>query len=72
MLKWSMELGELGIRYIPRIAIKAQALADFISELTLTEDNSSAGTEQRWALYMDGSTNIKRGVSLILKGPDGQ
>lgn len=32
--KWSLELGNFDIRYEPRTAIKGQALADFIAELT--------------------------------------
>ncbi|KAL0420950.1 UNVERIFIED_CONTAM: hypothetical protein Slati_3117900 [Sesamum latifolium] len=34
MVKWSIELSEHGIVYRPRPAIKAQSLADFISEST--------------------------------------
>ncbi|KAL0444352.1 UNVERIFIED_CONTAM: hypothetical protein Slati_2157900 [Sesamum latifolium] len=38
MVKWSIEWSEHGIEYQPRPIIKAQPLADFISELTGTED----------------------------------
>ncbi|KAL0416565.1 UNVERIFIED_CONTAM: hypothetical protein Slati_3488400 [Sesamum latifolium] len=34
MTKWAVELSEHGIEFEPRPAIKAQALADFISEIT--------------------------------------
>ena len=34
LLKWSIELSEFHISYRPRMAIKAQALADFIAEFT--------------------------------------
>ena len=32
--KWALELMGHDIRYVPRIAIKSQALADFIAEWT--------------------------------------
>ncbi|KAH7836604.1 hypothetical protein Vadar_003351 [Vaccinium darrowii] len=32
--KWSLELANFDIRYEPRTAIKGQALADFVAELT--------------------------------------
>ena len=34
LLKWSVELDEFDIQYVPRTAIKAQSVVDFISELT--------------------------------------
>ncbi|XP_057770645.1 uncharacterized protein LOC130990428 [Salvia miltiorrhiza] len=34
MVKWAVELGEYDVEYEPRMAIKAQALADFIQETT--------------------------------------
>ncbi|XP_075499328.1 uncharacterized protein LOC142537719 [Primulina tabacum] len=33
MIKWTVELGEYDIEYKPRVAIKAQALSDFLSEM---------------------------------------
>ncbi|KAL0411576.1 UNVERIFIED_CONTAM: Pro-Pol polyprotein [Sesamum latifolium] len=34
LVKWAVELSEYDISYLPRTTIKAQALADFISEMT--------------------------------------
>ncbi|KAL0461370.1 UNVERIFIED_CONTAM: Retrovirus-related Pol polyprotein from transposon opus [Sesamum latifolium] len=34
LVKWAMELSEYDISYLPRTTIKAQALADFASEMT--------------------------------------
>ena len=39
LIKWAVELSEFDIRYQPRHAIKAQALADFIVEFTLSCDD---------------------------------
>ena len=34
VVKWSVELGALSIKFLPRSTIKSQALADFIAEWT--------------------------------------
>jgi hypothetical protein len=34
IVKWSVELGEFEIEFCPRLAIKSQILADFVSEWT--------------------------------------
>ncbi|KAI5352093.1 hypothetical protein L3X38_004984 [Prunus dulcis] len=36
LIKWAIELGEFDIQFVPRPAEKGQAVADFISELTLS------------------------------------
>ncbi|KAL0445381.1 UNVERIFIED_CONTAM: hypothetical protein Slati_2260800 [Sesamum latifolium] len=36
LVKWAIELSEYDISYLPRTTIKAQALADFVSEMTGT------------------------------------
>ncbi|CAL2278565.1 unnamed protein product [Prunus armeniaca] len=38
LIKWAIELGEFDICYHPRLAEKGQAMADFISELTLPSE----------------------------------
>ncbi|PKA52641.1 RNA-directed DNA polymerase like [Apostasia shenzhenica] len=37
LLKWSIELGEYDIKYVPQTTIKAQALANFVAELSTSE-----------------------------------
>ena len=37
MVQWAVELSQFDIEYRPRIAIKAQELADFITEFTLPD-----------------------------------
>ena len=34
LIQWAVELSEFNVRYKPREAIKAQVLADFITEFT--------------------------------------
>ena len=44
LIKWAIELGEFDIKYKPRTAIKAQALADFVVECTI--DNQEVGGQE--------------------------
>ncbi|KAL0400416.1 UNVERIFIED_CONTAM: hypothetical protein Sradi_2384900 [Sesamum radiatum] len=55
LVKWTIELSEYDISYLLRTTIKAQALADFVSEMTGTiqEEVSEART---WLLHVDGSS----------------
>ena len=41
LIQWAIELSEFDIEYHPKQAIKAQALADFIAEFTVTEEEPS-------------------------------
>ncbi|KAI9078629.1 hypothetical protein K1719_039378 [Acacia pycnantha] len=58
MTNWAIELSEFDITYEARHAIKSQALADFIRELTPASksDETMAG---EWKVYVDGSSNTK-------------
>ena len=40
MVQWAIKLSQFDIKYHPRTAILAQALVDFIAEVTLPEDNN--------------------------------
>ncbi|KAL0448229.1 UNVERIFIED_CONTAM: hypothetical protein Slati_1379300 [Sesamum latifolium] len=68
MVKWSYELNEFDIKYQPRKAIKAQALADFIAECPQNE----ATDEIIWDMYVDRSATDKQaGGGVVLANPDG-
>ncbi|XP_072071625.1 uncharacterized protein [Arachis hypogaea] len=65
LTKWSIELSEFDIQFQPRSALKAQILADFISELTPDEHNKS------WELHVDGaSSRGESGAGIILREGD--
>nr|KYP69046.1 hypothetical protein KK1_022696 [Cajanus cajan] len=67
MMAWLVELSEFDIKYESRGPLKAQCLADFVAELTLT----SADQPQVWTLHVDGSSNSKGdGAGIILEGPN--
>ena len=60
------------IKYIPRTAIKSQALADFITEWTEVQLPTPDVTHEYWTMYFDGSVmapGSRAGVVLI--SPDG-
>ncbi|XP_022142783.1 uncharacterized protein LOC111012821 [Momordica charantia] len=81
LMKWAVELGEYDIRYKPRTAVKGQAIADFIADLTPglipqsediplgTHDGHSADPEL-WTIYVDGSSNGQGcGAGVVLLSP---
>ena len=55
MVTWSIELSKFDIRYEPRVAIKAQALADFLVEMV----DEAESSDLTWMLYIDGASSTK-------------
>ncbi|KAK4402861.1 hypothetical protein Sango_1026800 [Sesamum angolense] len=55
LVKWAVELSEYDILYMSRTTMKAQALADFVSEMAGTpmEDTSKV---EKWLLHVDRSS----------------
>ena len=48
--KWAIELGSHGLKYVPRTAIKSQALVDFINdwtEMQMPEEKLDNRSEER-------------------------
>ncbi|XP_020225196.1 uncharacterized protein LOC109807079 [Cajanus cajan] len=71
MMKWYVELSEYAIKYEPRGAIKAQALADFVMEMTSPVDEGNPG-ETQWIQSVDGVSNLGgSGAGIVLEGPEG-
>lgn len=85
--KWEIELGEHDITYLPRLAIKGQALADFLVEMAFQDepkpiDTTPAYTKKEprlgepddcWQVYVDGASR-KTGsrAEILLISPDKQ
>ncbi|XP_025636484.1 uncharacterized protein [Arachis hypogaea] len=61
MIAWSIELSQFDIKFEPRYAIKAQAMADFIAEMTPGDS-----TPESWKLHVDGSSNITSGGAGVI------
>ncbi|KAL0386500.1 UNVERIFIED_CONTAM: hypothetical protein Slati_4598600 [Sesamum latifolium] len=70
MVKCTVELSEFGVEFRPRPAIKAQVLADFVTELMYGEAGIST---LAWSLYVDGSsTLVGSGARIVLEKPLGR
>ncbi|RDX79321.1 hypothetical protein CR513_40270, partial [Mucuna pruriens] len=70
MVAWSIQLSEFDISFEIRGHVKAQALADFITELTPI--GTPTAEEGEWYLSVDGSSNqTGSGAGVILEGPEG-
>ncbi|RDX66937.1 Retrovirus-related Pol polyprotein from transposon 17.6, partial [Mucuna pruriens] len=66
----SVQLSELDVSFVRRRHIKAQALADFLIELT--PPGIPEAEEGEWFLSVNRSSNQARsGAGIILEGPDG-
>ena len=73
MVQWAIELSQFDIEYHPRIAIKAQALADFIVEFTLLNEDRITDDVDKWTIQTDGSSAQKKGgVGVVVTTPDGE
>ena len=57
-------MSEFDIQYQPRSAIKAQSLADFVTEVQKPEP------EAMWKIFVDGlSTRLGSGIGVLLLSP---
>ncbi|KAI0494737.1 hypothetical protein KFK09_024880 [Dendrobium nobile] len=59
LIKWSIELGEFDIHFLPRPDIKSQVLADFVVECTVLifdETPIQLFSSPCWILYVDGAS----------------
>ncbi|KAL0431900.1 UNVERIFIED_CONTAM: hypothetical protein Sradi_0816000 [Sesamum radiatum] len=72
LVKWAVELSEYDISYLPRTAIKAQALADFISEMARMTIKD-ASPDQKWLLHVDGSSTAQdSGADIVITTSEGE
>ena len=78
LTKWAIELSEFDIEFIPRTAIKGQAVADFVAEFTEPDTEvakmmiDQTRKDFRWKLWVDGSSNTHgSGAGIVVKTPEG-
>jgi len=65
MTTWAIELSEFGLLYEARGSMKAQFLAEFLTELPPVAEEKTV-----WLLSVDGSSNKRgSGADIILEGP---
>ncbi|KAL0439177.1 UNVERIFIED_CONTAM: hypothetical protein Slati_2400700 [Sesamum latifolium] len=72
LVKWAVELSEYDISYLSRTTIKAQALADFISEMAGIS-LEVASKDEKWLLHVDGSSTIQgNGAGIVITSLQGE
>ena len=72
LIQWAVELSEFDIKYLPRHAIKAQALADFIIEFSPSHNDSEVVEDKKWIILVDGSsTQHAEGVEVVFQSLEG-
>ena len=70
--KWAVELMGYDVKFVPRMAIKSQALADFIAEWTEVQAPTPKISHEYWTLYFDGSVmGPGAGAGVVLVSPEG-
>ncbi|XP_021754890.1 uncharacterized protein LOC110720188 [Chenopodium quinoa] len=70
MLKWALEMRGFDIAFEPRKAIKGQAFADFLAEMT--RPDLQPAEVQVWKVFVDGNaTATKCGAGVICQSPEG-
>ena len=73
MVQWAIKFSQFDIKYLPKTAIKVQALANFIAEFTFPEEDNLTNDARRWMIQIDGSSAQKKGgVGVIITTPDGE
>jgi hypothetical protein len=71
--KWAVELGALSIDFKPRIAIKSQALVDFMAEWRENQVSTPVDKPKHWTMYFDGSLKLDGGgAGVFLISPRGE
>ncbi|XP_038707287.1 uncharacterized protein LOC120002598 [Tripterygium wilfordii] len=79
--KWSVELAQYDLKFVPRTAIKAQVLADFVAEFTTEQRPKKANQiwnvqvtpSHLWELQVDGSSTRRgSGAGIVLVAPEGE
>ncbi|KAG7533112.1 Ribonuclease H-like superfamily [Arabidopsis thaliana x Arabidopsis arenosa] len=69
LAKWAVELSEYDIEYKSRVSMKAQVLADFLTELPVL-GTPEQPENQTWKLHVDGSSSKQgSGVGIKLESP---
>src|SRR5438105_2305308 len=67
---WAVELGSFELSFQPRMAIKSQALVDFIAEWTKIQTPAIAKKLEYWTMYFDGSLMVEgAGAGIMLISP---
>jgi hypothetical protein len=70
--QWAVEIGQYDIEFVPRWAIKSQALTYFIIEWTDSDIQGIGDLPDHWVMYFNGSYTLKgAGDGIVLIPPRG-
>jgi hypothetical protein len=70
--QWTVEVGQYDIEFVPRRAIKSQALIDFIVEWMDSDVRGIDYLLDHWVMYFDESYTLKgASVGVVLIPPEG-
>jgi ribonuclease HI len=70
--QWAVEIGQYNVEFIPRRAIKSQALTDFIAEWTYSGLWGIGDLPGHWVMYFNGTYTLKGGgAGVVLIPPEG-
>ncbi|KAK8924215.1 hypothetical protein KSP39_PZI019127 [Platanthera zijinensis] len=72
LAKWAIELSEFEISYVPRTAIKAHVLADFLIDTAESTFGQAKRSPLAWTIYVDGASgkNSSRARDVLIN-PNG-
>ena len=67
-IQWAIQLCQFDIEYKPRVAIKGQALADFIAEFTMPKDGENQEETIQWTdhWHKRGEEQVSSSLLLIV------
>jgi hypothetical protein len=70
--QWAVKIGQYDVEFVPRRAIKSQALTDFIAEWTDSDVRGIGDLPDHWIMYFDGSYTLKGAeAGVVLIPPEG-
>jgi hypothetical protein len=70
--QWAVEIGQYDVEFVPRWAIKSQALIDFIAEWTDSDVQGIGDLPDHWIMYFNGSYTLQGvGAGVVLISPEG-
>ena len=73
LVQWVIKLSQFDDEYRPRTTIKAQALPDFITKFTISNDEKAQDESKSLTILTKGSSVQKRGrVGVIINTPKGE
>ena len=71
--KWAVELSSFELTFQPQMAIKSQAVIDFIAEWTEVQRSAITEKLEYWTMYFNGSLMIEgTGAGIMLISPTGE